>query len=494
MDKQKPLSRKIQVLFLSIGRFLTTISVLISTIFLSRILNIEQYASYRQTLLVFSFLAPLLSLGFDRSIYYNFEKNKNNHAAQILNIQYVTLSIAFIFTLFFIFGGAGFISLLFHNPNIEKGIIIYSIFSILNLPILLLQPVLVLKQKVKLLTIFNVLNKLLSVIVIVLVAYYYKNVNSILIAILFFGIITFVVVEILLIKNTSKLTEFKFNKKIINDYKSVGLPLLLASIMGIAGKNIDKFLISVMMTPADLAVYANGAIEIPLIGAITGAIMVVILVDFTKLLNQGKIKETFALWNKAVETTASILIPIMFILLLNADWLIVTMFGEAYAKSALPFKIYLLLIPMRTMIFSSLITASGKTKNITKGALVFILSNLILSLLLIKTIGFIGPAIATIISTYLSGVYLAYSIKRNQNISFYKVFAIPKIYKFLLIGATSYFISIITLKILNYNLIINIAIYNTLFIVIFAIGIFLIKKVYIYKSIIFIFIKKKGNQ
>jgi len=470
LDNTKPLSRKLQVLFLSIGKFLTTIAALVSSILLSRLLSIDEYANYRQVILVYALINPILALGFDRSMYYNFEKNKDNHGEQILNVQYIVLSIAILFSVFFMVGGAGLISQLFNNSNIEKGIIIYSIFAIVNLPVLLLQPVLVLNKKIKLLTTFNILNKIFSVLVTVLIAFFYRDANSILISLLFVGLVTFVVVQIILLKNSSKVNSFKYDHSIIKDYSKIGLPLLIASMMGIAGKNIDKLLISTMMTPADFAVYTNGAIEIPMIGAITGAVMVVILADFTKLLNQGKVKETFELWGKAVETTSSILIPLMFLLLLNADWLIVAMYGEKYIDSVIPFKIYLLLLPIRTMTFSSLITASGKTKIISKGALLFLISNVILSVIFIKILGFSGPAIATVLTTYLLGIFYSINISKVNKVSFFKVFVLRTQIIYFIVGCIALFFSIISYNLLNMDLIFKIIISNLLFIMIISIG------------------------
>ena len=83
------LSRKLQVLFLSLGKFITTLSAIVSSIALSRLLSIDEYANYRQTILVYAFITPLLSLGFDKAMFFNFEKNKENQQQQIINIQYV---------------------------------------------------------------------------------------------------------------------------------------------------------------------------------------------------------------------------------------------------------------------------------------------------------------------------------------------------------------------------------------------------------------------
>lgn len=487
---EKPLSRKLKVLFLSLGKFLTTIAALISSIFLSRLLTIDEYANYRQTLLVYSFLGPFLALGFDRAMFYNFEHKKENHGEQLLNIQYVLLSIAVLFSLLFIAGGSGIISKLFNNPAIEKTIIIYSLFMLVNIPTILLQSVLVIKNKVKLLTVINILNKLISVLFSIIIAFFYRDAVSIFISLLFTGIIAFVVVEVILIKNTSKIKKFTFDKKVLKDYTNIGFPLFLASVLGLAGKNIDKLLISTFMTPADYAIYSNGAIEIPIIGAVTGAVMLVILVDFTKLLNKGKVSETFQLWRKSVEVSSSFLVPLMFLLMLNADWLIVAMFGEKYVNSVLPFKVYLLLLPIRTMVFSSIIIAKAKTKIITKGTLLFFISNLILSILFIELYGIIGPAVATVITTYLLGFYFSFRITKIIKISFLRVFDIKSIFPFVLIGMISFISGHTILEYMMFDKYFNIIFSNVIFILLFYFGVLISGKISIYKGLI-LMLKKK---
>lgn len=226
-----------------------------------------------------------------------------------------------------------------------------------------------------------------------------------------------------------------------------------------------------MMTPSDFAIYSNGALEIPLIGAITGAVMVVILSDFTKLLDKGKIEETFILWGKAVGATSSILIPLMYLLLLNADWLIITMYGEKYRNSAIPFSIYLLLIPIRTMTFSSIMTASGNTKLIMKGALYSTLFNIIFSTLLIYKIGFIGPAIATVVSTYLLAIFYSYQISRDFKISIFDVFAIRQMRNYFLIGLISSLFSVVALYLIEYFSVLKIVISNVIFVIVYIIGV-----------------------
>ena len=147
------------------------------------------------------------------------------------------------------------------------------------------------------------------------------------------------------------------------------------------------------------------------------------------------------------------------------------MYGEKYRNSAIPFSIYLLLIPIRTMTFSSIMTASGNTKLIMKGALYSTLFNIIFSTLLIYKIGFIGPAIATVVSTYLLAIFYSYQISRDFKISIFDVFAIRQMRNYFLIGLISSLFSVVALYLIEYFSVLKIVISNVIFVIVYIIGV-----------------------
>ncbi len=416
------LTRKAKVLFLSVGNFLTTISSLLLTIALTRIFTIGQYADYKQTLLVFLIFSPILLFGLDKSIYYFFVKKETNRRNDYLNIQLFLLFVNIVYVLFFVFGGDTFFSIQFNNPKLKELLLLYSVISLFEIPTKLITPVLVITEKVKKLTLFNIFYKLLYFIVSVSLAYLYRDVKMVLISQVLLAIVAAAVSQTLIFKELAFLQKFKFDLSIIKKYLWIGIPLSAATILGFLGKNIDKALISRYLTKEEFAFYVNGAIEVPLIASITGAIMTILLGDFAILYTKKNYGEIFRLWSKSIKITSSILILMMFGLLLNAETLITLMYGEAYIESTKPFVIYLLLIPTRAMIFSNLITITSQTKYILYGSFFYLIFNVVFSVVLIKTMGFVGPAVATVISTYLLNMYFSIVIKKHYEVSFFKVF------------------------------------------------------------------------
>ena len=472
-------SRKIKVLFLSIGNFLTSISSLLLAIFLTRIFSVNQYADYKQTLLVFNMLAPLLLFGFDKSIFYFFSNKKTDKLNDYGNLQLFLLLVNIIYILFFVFGGAEFISLQFNNPTIKEFLIIYSIISLFEIPTRLLTPVLVIQEKVKLLTAFNIAYRLIFFIVSVILAFMYKDVRIVLISQVIMAVFAFFVSQTFISKALSSKSKFRIDFKVIKKYLIIGIPLSAATMIGFLGKNIDKALISHYLSKEEFAYYVNGAIEIPLIASITGAIMTILLADFSILYRDNDFIEIFRLWAKSIKFTSSILIFIMFILLLNAEFLITLMYGIEYKSSVKPFMIYLLLLPIRTMVFSTLITVTSKTKYILYGAFMYLIFNVIFSIILIKEFGFIGPAIATVISTYLLGIFYSFVIKKQYNVSFFKVFNIYEQRYFLLAGLVPFII----LNFVDINMlsdIQNLLLKNFIFVSVSALLIFIFKEQKVY--------------
>ena len=98
-------SRTVKAGILASGTFLTTCVRLISAIILARVLSMYDYATYRQTLLAYAFVSPLLMLGLPDALYY-FLPGENKRPRSLLMENLLLLSfMAGLFSLFLLFGG-----------------------------------------------------------------------------------------------------------------------------------------------------------------------------------------------------------------------------------------------------------------------------------------------------------------------------------------------------------------------------------------------------
>ena len=105
--------------------------------------------------------------------------------------------------------------------------------------------------------------------------------------------------------------------------------------VGLMSRSVDKVVVSSMCTPEQFAVYVNGAIDIPLIGILTGSVNAVLLPEIVELYKRGQAREALLLWQRAAVKCSLILLPAMCFLFAMAPEVMRVLFSDAYAASAI---------------------------------------------------------------------------------------------------------------------------------------------------------------
>jgi O-antigen/teichoic acid export membrane protein len=303
------------------------------------------------------------------------------------------------YAVFIALGGSHLLARRFSNPDIVATLGYLVPVPLVTLPATLLAPVLVVREQVHRLAAFTVITNLALAIAVILACLCWKDPKAIIatyvaascvIGLLSIGMI------VRALPNDSWQPSFHGLKQVI----LFSLPLMAASVVSTISLQLDKIIVASLCNTADFAVYSVGAMELPIIGMITGAVMSVILPELRKLIHEGKTHAALALFRRAACKSAVVLIPVMFFLLAAAEPFIVTLFPD-YAESAHPFRFYLLTIPMRIVVFGALISALGDNHTILYRSITGLIVTATLSYLLVSSVGYIGAIVATLISLYL---------------------------------------------------------------------------------------------
>ena len=176
------------------------------------------------------------------------------------------------------------------------------------------------------------------------------------------------------------------------------MPLWWTYIIGDLNRRIDGFLVAAFFAPTVFATFSIGAREIPLVGVIAYSITQAILPRISGLSHNSDYPSLLLTWHTSIEKTALFLFPVFAFLAASAQDLVILVFSPTFAAAATVFIIYLLLLPIRLTSYGAILTALGKTSAVFYGATLGIAVNLPLSVFLLKTAGWTGPAIATVIS------------------------------------------------------------------------------------------------
>lgn len=195
------------------------------------------------------------------------------------------------------------------------------------------------------------------------------------------------------------------------------LPVFAATIVQVLGKYFDKLLISVYFEPAEFAVYAVGAMELPVFMVVTISVFNGIMPDMVTHWQQSRPADALRLWKGAARKCSLMVYPVFACFLACASDFIVLLFGEPFREATWPFVVYLLVLPARMAVYGAFMKAIGQTRAVLVGAILAFAANGAISVTLIwlgggGKLSFLGPSIGTAASTYVVVIYYIRQIAR----------------------------------------------------------------------------------
>lgn len=393
-------SRTYKASILGSSKVLIRLSGIITAAVLARLLTKVDYAAYRQTILAFHFVEPLLIVGLSQTLIYFIPRDRKHSRSILTGNLLMLFGMGCVFALAMWMGGNELLAARFGNPVLKNLLLVYSPYGMLALPLSTVSACLIACDRVKSLAIYEVVSRIVGVIMVVVFVLTWGTPTAAVVGILA-GTAIMVFPGLRLMYRATSAGSWLPSLNNIKEQLKFGIPLGLSSLIGIISINLDKLLVSSIFNPEQFAIYVNGAIEVPVVGIITGSVISILIPEFVEHYKMKDYGNAIALWQRAMSKCAFILFPIMVFLMIFAPEVMTIVFSQRYRASYLPFRIYLLLIPVRITNFGALIMAAGKSRYILYKSLGSLLINLVLSLMLIRPMGAIGAAVGTVMTVYL---------------------------------------------------------------------------------------------
>ena len=178
---------------------------------------------------------------------------------------------------------------------------------------------------------------------------------------------------------------------------------------------IDKFIIAFLLTASLSAVYYNGTQNIPFLPLLMSAAGSAVLIQLAGGKKADETANIIAYMNKSGRLLSCIVFPIFFFLLFFRHQLIITLFTEKYAAAVPIFAVAILVLPLKSYSFTTVLQRLHKGNIINIGSLVDLVLACGLMYPLYLWLGLPGVALSFVITTYLqAGFYLFYSAKLLQ--------------------------------------------------------------------------------
>ena len=391
------------------GKVSHTLIMLIIPIILTRFITKNEFGTYRQIFLILNILITIFVLGVPKSIYYFLPRLSPQKQWSFIFQSFLFLVITGTIVAISIFLFSGLISHFLNNPALNKYLSLFCIYIIFILPLECFVPLMICLEKYKIATFQRILFDIIFLSAVIIPILLGRGLDTIIFTLLISAPFNFIIACAFILR------EFKFRNYLFdfNQLKlqlSYSLPIGFSSIIIVIMNEFDKVMISYFFPPAIFAIYAIGAREVPFVNNITFSVSGVIQPKLVEYFKQNDMQNFINLCQRAARKTALIIFPIFIFCFITADYIITILFTQQYIDSTIIFRIYLLTLLIRFTSLGPILLAMGFTKEVLESSVLSLTINIVLTILLIKIIGTIGAAIATVLAIYLNFSYLLYKI------------------------------------------------------------------------------------
>lgn len=406
---------------LTSSKIIVTLVGLISSMLLSRFRTLTEYGTYSQILMVVNLVCALLMLGLPNSINYFLGKAQSaEEKNRFLSVYYALNS-----AISFVIGLVLFLSIPILENIFDNNLIRHLWFFLVLYPwtkivTSSIENLLITYQKTSILIIYRVGNSLALLGTILVTQTLRWSFYQYMVLYLATEIV-FTMWTYLLVKQNSPAFKMNFDKEIILTILKFSIPIGLASTIGTLKIELGKLIITSFLSTEDLAIYTNASKELP-VTIIATSLTAVLMPRIVKLLHSEKKEEAVALWNSATIISFAFICLISIGCFVFAPEVVKILYSEKYLNGVGVFRIYCLVLLFKCTYFGMMLSASGTTKPVLYSSIGSLILNVVLAYASFNIFGFIGPAIASLLSTIvLALMQLVYTCK-IININFRYIF------------------------------------------------------------------------
>lgn len=387
--------------------------LLFSSVIVVRYLSRTDYGTFLQVMLIVNTVYLLNLFGLPQSFFFFYFRVSKKHLLMLQTLLLIGgISLAASISIYLIrYNVASW----FNNGELAEYGLIISAIVFFKGPVSLSEPVLLSRNNMILNSIFNILGSLLIFVVTIFGVVYFKNLKALLI-IISAGyaavFLAFLVMIIIIVHQEKKREVDNDASSSLNARTTIGeqlryaMPIGISNYVGIIGRQIDQYLVSVFFTPMDFAVFSRGAMQIPIFSDIQLKVNELLMPKYTEAYQAGNVDEFLYYYKKAMEKVTKVTYPVFAFLFPVAPSIVTLLYTVEYVEAANILRIYLFFLLISITSYGVVFRISGKTKILAVSNIVLVSTNLILSLILIKTIGAVGAAAATILSSFVGIAFL----------------------------------------------------------------------------------------
>jgi O-antigen/teichoic acid export membrane protein len=383
---------------------------------LVRLLSQSDYGSYQQMILMGTAAVGVLTLGLPTSIYYFYHHVGQAKLPALLVQTTVLLTLTGCLAALVVILGADHFSAMLNNPSMTGLLQIYALSLAFTIGSEHCLHVMIAQNRYGFAVAFEIAETFVRVLTLLAPLYLGYGFTGLIAGIVAYSALRFIIRNGYLLGCSGMTLSGWRRQTFIGEQLVYSVPVALVTLSGLVGSTLNRGMLAASFTPAHYAIYAVGALEIPLDVIFQASVANVLRASLPPLVRDGKLEEVARIMREAVRKLSIIVLPSFVFLLGHSHEFITLLFTSNYEESVDVFRIYLWLIPLHMLILSPIPQVFGKPKVNFYIVTAMNVLLLVLSYALLKTIGFYGPAIAVVITQYVqAGVYFMIVQRMTQS-------------------------------------------------------------------------------
>lgn len=420
LDRKSSVGR--DAIYLTVSRIVVSVIGLITSMLLSRFRTLEEYGTYSQIIMVTDLVSTILMLGLPNSINYFLAKSETEGEKQRFMSIYVTLStILTAIIALSLLGTVPMITRYFNNSAITAFTYVFAIYPWSSLIINSLGNTCVVYEKTNRLILFNVVYAVSSLLILLFTKAVRMSFQQYM---MFYmgAMMGFALFALGWISKMVGVIRPLLSRTIIKEVLVFSIPLGLASVVGTLNAELDKLVIGKFFTTQEYAVFANAAKELP-VTILATSLTAVLMPRFVRLLGRGENEKAVEMWGCAAKLSFCFMTLVVGGFIVFAPDIMSLFYSEKYVTSGgvMVFRIYAFILMYRAIYWGIILNATGQTRFVFYSSVITLALNFVGNIISCYTIGFIGPAVSSLLVTAIMAlIQLGFSC-RIIHIQFNKI-------------------------------------------------------------------------
>lgn len=413
-----------QALILTVTNLIISLIGLLSSMLLSRYRTLDEYGTYSQVIMVTELVSTVLLMGLPQTVGYFLSRAENEEEKKRFFTLYSILSTLVTAVIgICLFLATPLIVAYFNNPYITAFSYVFAVYPWSSIMINTLSSVLVVygrSGKLACFTLIHSLTTLLTVILTVALSVEFER------YVLIYIITTAVFAVVAFTLCALRVGGFSLSGKmgsLLREVFAYAIPLGLASSVGSVNIQLDKLFIGTMFSTEEYALYMNASRALP-ITALATALTSVLLPKLVVLLKKEKNEDAVTLWGSSIKMSYIVLCALVGGIIVFAPDAMSLLYSEKYVTEAsvAVFRIYAVTMLFSVTYFGIVLNSKGRTDLIFISALASLLTNCVGNFVFYHLLGFIGPAVSTLLVTALIALLQLFATSKVTGVRLSKIF------------------------------------------------------------------------